>query len=134
MRSRFRSWGVVLGVLWLAAGGCYWLRYDALARTHVDLLVSMTTKLEDVTAQGGGPARMAEYRYPLDRARDFVRIVEGRFAGRDSLRELRELCSAYERALEAAVRPGSRGLEAAAGAVRERAAAALAALDLEAAS
>ncbi len=132
MRSRFRSWSVVLGVLWLAAGGCYWLRYDALARTHVDLLVSMVTKLQDVTAEGEAPARMAEYRYPLDRARDFVRIVEGRFTDRASLQALRALCDAYERTLEEAAGGDASGLEAAAGVVRERAAAVVAALDREA--
>ena len=93
----------------------------------------MVTKLQDVTGQGKGPARMSEYRYPLDRARDFVRIVEGRFADRGSLQALRELCDAYERALEAA-RIGRGGIEAAAGSVRERAAAVLEALDREAAA
>lgn len=131
MRSRLRLSGVALAVLWLAAGGCYWLRYDALVRTHVDLLLAMGAKLEDVTEHGGTPARMAEYRYPLERARDFIRIVEGRFADRGSLQELGELCNAYEAALDAAARAGASGIEAAVGRVRVRAAAVLAALDSE---
>jgi hypothetical protein len=116
--------------------GCYWLRYDALARTHVEVLSVMLGKLEDLTRRDGmAPPAMAEYRYPLVRARDFIRIVEGRFAGRASLAALRALCDAYEAALEAVpvVRGDLDAFSAAAAAARARAAAVVAVLDAEAA-
>lgn len=102
MRSRF-ALPLFLAAAVLSLAGCYWLRYDALARTHVDLLRGMAEKLEDLTNRDGTPpAALAEYRYPLERARDFARIVAGRAAGRASLGALGALCDAYEDVLVAA--------------------------------
>jgi hypothetical protein len=142
MGSRLRPWvaGALVATV-AAAAGCYWLKYDRLARTHVDLLAAMAEKLGDVTRDHGRPpAGLAEYRYPLERARDFTRIAARRFEGRASLAALRRLCADYEAALAAAERlraqPPGAGLAALAEAldgVRERAREARAALDREAA-
>jgi hypothetical protein len=102
--SRLESGRRLLIVLaLLLAAGCYWSKYDKLTRTHVQLLVSMAQKLDEVArAEGGPPASFAEYRYPLERARDFTRIVAGRFEGRPSLAAFRMFCDAYEDVLRAA--------------------------------
>lgn len=86
----------------LVAAGCYWSKYDKLTRTHVQLLLAMAQKLDEVTREAGGPpASFAEYRYPLERARDFGRIVAGRFEGRASLAAFRRFCDAYDEVLHA---------------------------------
>ncbi len=67
-------------------------------------------KIDDIVRQeGAAPAALAEYRYPLERARDFVRIVGRRFEARASLTALRSLCDAYERYL--AIAAGMRGAD-----------------------
>lgn len=100
-----RGHGAVLGVLCLVLAGCYYAKYDKLARTHVALLEAMAAKISDVTARDGRPpADMAEYRYPLERARDFERIAARRFEGRPSLVAFDLLCSAYADLLDAADR------------------------------
>ena len=102
MRSRI---AVATALVLVATAGCYFRKYDKLARTHVAVLVAMAQKLEDVTRRAGGaPAAMGEYRYPLERAEDFARIAAQRFEGRPSLRAFRELCAAYARMLEAVER------------------------------
>jgi hypothetical protein len=103
MRSSFGIRPLLAAGAVLLLAGCYWLRYDALARTHVELLRGMAQKLADVTGiDGTPPAALAEYRYPLERARDFARIVAGRADGRESFRAFGELCDAYDRMLGAA--------------------------------
>ncbi len=98
--ERGRRLLIVLALL--LAAGCYWSKYDKLTRTHVQLLVSMAQKLDEVVrAEDGPPASFAEYRYPLERARDFTRIVAGRFENRPSLMAFRTLCDAYEDILRA---------------------------------
>lgn len=87
-----------LGVLWLVAG-CYYLRYESLVRTHVDLMVSLAEKRRDLYVAGEPPRASAEYRYPLERGRDFARIVRGRFGERESFRLLEEFLDRYEQAL-----------------------------------
>ena len=77
---------VLLVLALVTAAGCYWSKYDKLCRTHVQLLNEMAQKLDAVTREEDAPpASFAEYRYPLERARDFVRIVTPRFGGRRSL-------------------------------------------------
>lgn len=130
----------MLLVLALAAlAGCYWSKYDKLARTHVQLLLAMAEKLDAVTVEEGGPpASLAEYRYPLERARDFIRIVAPRFEGRSSLQALRRVCDAYAAVVDAAERWRPDGgaethaaLEHAHGELRAAAAEAVRALDTE---
>ena len=105
MRSSFegRAGSWLVGLALLLAAGCYWSKYDKLTRTHVELLLSMARKLDAVTREEGRPPpSFAEYRYPLERARDFTRIVSGRFAARPSLAAFRAFTDAYEGVLTAA--------------------------------
>ena len=71
----------------LVLGSCYWLKYGKLMRTHVDLLLSMAKKMSDLLEDRRTvtPTMMDEFSYPLERARDFVRIVRPRYAERRSL-------------------------------------------------
>lgn len=140
MRSSFEGPSRVVVVLALVlAAGCYWSKYDKLARTHVQLLLAMADKLEAVTREEGGPpGSLAEYRYPLERARDFLRIVGPRFAGRPSLAALERSCDAYVAVLAAAEhwRPDAEAesraaMERAHAALGADAASALRALDAE---
>ena len=141
MRSSLRpraGWWVI-GLALLAAAGCYWSKYDKLTRTHVELLLAMARKLSGVTrVEAGPPPSFAEYRYPLERARDFTRIVSNRFAGRPSLAAFRAFTDAYEHVLvaaEAMRQGGDRSrdeFDAALARLNSEAAAVLAALDAEA--
>jgi hypothetical protein len=124
MGWRRAAWWIVLLAAGWGAAGCYWLRYDALVRTHVDLLLAMARKLEAVTDERGAPPiDLAEYRYPLERARDFARIAGRRFAGRASLGALRALTDDYEAVLDAADRLRVDGGTPARAAFRDRLAA-----------
>lgn len=78
----------------LAMGGCYWLKYGKLMRTHIDLLVSMAKKMSDLL-EDHQTISMEEFTYPLDRARDFVRIVSSRYAERRSLQAFSRFLDAY---------------------------------------
>jgi len=130
---------VLLVLALVTAAGCYWSKYDKLCRTHVQLLTEMAEKLDAVTREEDGPpASFAEYRYPLERARDFVRIVRPRFGGRRSLAAVSAHCDAYGAVLDAsehwsanAAVASRAAMDAALGRLRETGAAALAALDAE---
>ena len=78
--------GWILLVALLGAAGCYWQKYDKLVRTHVEILDAMAGKMQDLVRRDGRlePEQMAEFRYPLERAKDFARIVRGRYGGRES--------------------------------------------------
>ena len=90
---------VVAGV---SLGGCYWIKYTKLMRTHVELLLAMTDKmgsfLEDDRAMT--PRMMNEFLYPLERARDFARIVKRFYEGRISLKQFERLLAVYADLLE----------------------------------
>jgi len=90
------------------ASGCYWSKYDKLVRTHVALLEAMADKIVEVTETDGAPASLAEYRYPLERARDFARIAGRRYAGRESLTGFLAFCDAYEHVLHLVAAPSGR--------------------------
>lgn len=79
-----RRW--ILLVALLGAVGCYWQKYDKLVRTHVEILDAMAGKMRDLVRRDGRlePEQMAEFRYPLERAKDFARIVRGRHGERES--------------------------------------------------
>lgn len=87
---------LVLSLL-LAGGGCYWLKYGKLMRTHVDLLLSMAKKMSDLLEDRRviTPTMMGEFSYPLERARDFVRIVRPYYAERQSLQAFQRFLTAY---------------------------------------
>lgn len=120
-RHRQARPAVVLLVGMLLTGGlhgCYWLKYEKLMRTHVELMLSLSDKLTrriEASAAASGsvtlsPAMMNEFFYPLERARDFVRIVAPRYAGRDSLAAFTQMLEHYERVVREAdrlrVQPG----------------------------
>ena len=98
--------------------GCYWLKYEKLMRTHVELMLSLSEKLTrrieaSAAASDAGtlsPVMMNEFFYPLERARDFVRIVAPRYAERDSLAAFTQMLERYERVVREAdrlrVQPG----------------------------
>ena len=77
--------------------GCYWLQYDKLMRTHVTLLLAMADKMIDLLERGEpiSAAAMAEFTYPLTRARDFTRIAAKRYATRPSLRAFSHFLDTY---------------------------------------
>lgn len=88
---------MLLVLLLLAVGGCYWLKYGKLMRTHVDLLLSMSQKMSDLLEDHRtiSPTMMNEFSYPLDRARDFARIVGQRYAKRRSLQAFNQFLDVY---------------------------------------
>ena len=77
--------------------GCYWLQYDKLMRTHVTLLLAMADKMIDLLEREEPiPATaMAEFTYPLTRARDFTRIAAKRYKTRPSLRAFSHFLDTY---------------------------------------
>lgn len=90
---------VVLALAFVALGlsGCYWQRYPRLVETHLGLMLDFSAKLrglaedhEHVAAESWG-----EFTYPFERARDFSRIVSGRYAGRASLAAFDRAVAAY---------------------------------------
>ena len=88
---------VLLFLLLLTLGGCYWLKYGKLMRTHIDLLLSMADKMGSLleAERTITPAMMSEFSYPLERARDFARIVGRRYAERQSLQAFRQFLDIY---------------------------------------
>ena len=92
-----RGFLIVLAAFAGAVGsGCYWQRYPRLVETHLGLLSDFAEKLQGLAEDRVVvPAeRWGEFTYPLDRARDFSRIVAGRWPGRASL-------AAFDRAVDA---------------------------------
>lgn len=81
----------------LELGSCYWLKYGKLMRTHVDLLLSMAKKMSDLLEDRRTvtPTLMDEFSYPLERARDFARIVRPRYAERRSLQAFALFLDSY---------------------------------------
>lgn len=71
----------------VALVGCYWQRYPRLIETHLALLLDYATKLQILADDHRPvpPEAWGEFTYPLERARDFSRIVAQRFPGRRSL-------------------------------------------------
>ncbi|MEA2626646.1 MAG: hypothetical protein QOD06_2691 [Candidatus Binatota bacterium] len=94
---RFR----LLLAIWYALAaldGCYWRRYAELVTTHVELLTAMAGKMEDLFARPrpAQDATMSEFRYPLERARDFARIVRERRGDRESYRRFEAFLRDYQ--------------------------------------
>lgn len=81
----------------LCASGCFSRRYPGLVERHLEVLGLYADKIEalaqdeqTVPAQDWG-----EFTYPLERAREFVRVAESRDPGRASLPAFREAVDAY---------------------------------------
>ena len=98
-RSRERIVRAVAVVVLVCSAGCYFRKYDPLVRTHVELALAMAEKRVDYADQGAPPPNSAEFTYPVERARDFARIVGGRFGERESYRELLAFLDRYEKLL-----------------------------------
>lgn len=100
-------------VLPCCLGGCYWLKYEKLMRTHIQLMSAMTDKMNRLLEDNDPltPAMMNEFLYPLERARDFSRIVAQRYADRPSLTAFNQLLDLYQSLVTEAdrlrVQPGS---------------------------
>jgi hypothetical protein len=75
--------GRVKAALALAViAGCFWRSYGRLAATHVDLLVAIARKGDDLVASGRLTAEsMPELTYPLERAEAFAREARARSRG-----------------------------------------------------
>jgi hypothetical protein len=89
---------IALTLILGSCSGCYWQKYDKIVRTHVEVLTGMAGKMDDVSARPGGvrPEELVELRYPLTRARDFARIVGGRFGQEESYRRFAALLDRYQ--------------------------------------
>ena len=98
-RAAGRTVALVMVLFCLALSGCYWLKYGKLMRTHVDLLLSMATKMGDVL-EDDRPIVTAEFSYPLARAQDFMRIVSARYGEQRSLQEFRHFLEMYAELLK----------------------------------
>ena len=105
---------ILLGlVLQCSLGGCYWLKYEKLMHTHIQLMQAMTDKMNRILEDKDPltPVMMNEFLYPLERARDFSRIVAQRYADRPSLAAFDQLLDRYQSLVTEAdrlrVQPGS---------------------------
>lgn len=85
-------------VLPCCLGGCYWLKYEKLMHTHIQLMSAMTDKMNRLLEDKDPltPTMMNEFLYPLERARDFSRIVAQRYADRPSLAAFNRLLDRYQ--------------------------------------
>ena len=106
--------GLLLGLaLQCSLGGCYWLKYEKLMRTHIQLMGAMTDKMNRLLEDHDTltPVMLNEFLYPLERARDFSRIVAQRYADRPSLAAFNRLLDVYQSLVTEAdrlrVQPGS---------------------------
>jgi len=102
-RRKRRWYYLILPLLFLLTlDGCYWLKYGKLMRTHIDLLLSMAQKMSDLLEdhQTITSNMIDEFSYPLQRARDFVRIVSSRYAERRSLQAFTHFLDTYAELLQ----------------------------------
>jgi hypothetical protein len=82
-----------------SAGGCAWLRWRELARTHVDLLERMATDAADTFSarpQELRPADIERMRYPLSRAREFAASSRSRFEDAEWVTRFDRLLTDYD--------------------------------------
>ena len=81
----------------LVCSGCLWRGYATILSVHVDVLTQMATKLCSVIEAGRGPTAegMAEYTYPAQRGREFLRQFSG-YQSRRSYQEFGTFLERYE--------------------------------------
>jgi hypothetical protein len=84
-------------LLFVCAAGCLWRSYGTIMDVHLDVLTQTADKLCSVVASGRGPTAegMAEYVYPAQRAREFMRQFSS-YASRNSYRQFGLLLDRYE--------------------------------------
>jgi hypothetical protein len=82
-------------MLWVA--GCLWRSYGTIMGVHLDVLTQTADKLYSVVDSGRGPTAeaMAEYVYPAQRAREFMRQFNS-YSSRPSYRQFGALVDRYE--------------------------------------
>jgi hypothetical protein len=110
-------------VLVACAAGCLWRSYGTIMDVHLDVLTQTADKLYSVVASGRGPTAegMAEYVYPAQRAREFMRQFSS-YSSRRSYQQFGVLVDRYDamvREVDAARAQGRLGSEAAARVKRE---------------
>ena len=88
---------VVCVVVLLSVAGCLWRGYATILGVHLDVLTQTAAKLVNVVESGRGPTAegMAEYVYPAQRAREFMRQFSS-YGERASYRQLGVLLDRYE--------------------------------------
>ena len=93
---RMRTVAVAAVLMLATVGGCYWLRYGEIARTHAELLERLAIDARDAVAAGHrlSNSDIETLRYPLERAEDFVRISDDD-PPPESLVALRETAASY---------------------------------------
>jgi hypothetical protein len=91
MRRRF----IIL--LLACAASCLWRSYGTIMQVHLDVLTQTADKLCSVVESGRGPTAegMAEYVYPAQRAREFMRQFSG-YRERRSYQQFSTLVERYE--------------------------------------
>ncbi|HXQ23644.1 MAG TPA: hypothetical protein VN812_18335 [Candidatus Acidoferrales bacterium] len=89
-----RRCAVLIG--FLCAAGCVWRSYATIMGVHLDVLTQTAAKLCAVVQAGRGPTAedMAEYDYPLQRAREFLGQFRG-YSERQSYRRFAVLLDRY---------------------------------------
>jgi hypothetical protein len=101
VRGTAQRWLARLALCLLA--GCLWRGYTAILTVHLDVLTQTAAKLCAVVESGRGLTAegMAEYVYPAQRARAFLRQFSGQ-SDRESYRHFSALVGCYERIVAAA--------------------------------
>jgi len=81
----------------LLSTSCLWRSYADVLSVHLDVLTQTADKLYAVVESGRGPTAegMAEYVYPAQRARGFLRQFSN-YSDRPSYKKLGELLDRYE--------------------------------------
>jgi hypothetical protein len=105
-------------LLIVCAAGCLWRSYGTIMDVHLDVLTQTADKLRSVVEGGRGPTAegMAEYIYPAQRAREFMRQFSS-YSSRRSYQQFGVLVDRYDamvREVDAARSQGRLGSEEAA--------------------
>jgi hypothetical protein len=84
-------------MLLLSAPGCLWRSYATIMKVHLDVLTQTADKLESVVRAGRGVSAesMAEYVYPAQRGREFLRQFN-QDSGRPSYQQFAAFLDQYE--------------------------------------
>ena len=88
----------IILLVFLYFAGCYWIKYEKLMLTHVDLMVAMTSKMTRLLDDQDKITHnmMNEFSYPSERARDYSRIAAKVFEGAPSLEAFNKLLDSYD--------------------------------------
>jgi len=84
-------------LLFLCAAGCLWRSYGTIMDVHLDVLTQTADKLCSVVESGRGLSAegMAEYVYPAQRAREFMRQFSS-YRDRRSYQQFSALVERYD--------------------------------------